>query len=105
MKERHVYINGSRGIPVHYGGFETFVEELTANKVSEYIKHHVACLAESKKCTFVHNRAECFNIKKKNIRAANAIYYDIAALRYSKERVKRLFSWDYIVGEYERMVR
>ena len=27
MKEKHIYIIGSKGIPAKYGGFETFVEE------------------------------------------------------------------------------
>ena len=32
---RDVFIIGSKGIPARYGGFETFVENLTANKISE----------------------------------------------------------------------
>ena len=29
---QHVFIVGSKGIPAAYGGFETFVENLTAKK-------------------------------------------------------------------------
>ena len=32
MKQKHIYIIGSKGIPAKYGGFETFVEELTDNQ-------------------------------------------------------------------------
>ena len=35
---KNVFIIGSKGIPANYGGFETFVEYLTKNKVSEEIK-------------------------------------------------------------------
>ena len=34
---KHVFVIGSKGIPAQYGGFETFVEKLTAvcrNKIS-----------------------------------------------------------------------
>lgn len=57
----HVFILGSKGIPAHYGGFETFVEELTARKQNPQIQYHVSCMGSSKK-TFVHNGAECFTV-------------------------------------------
>ena len=31
---KHVFIIGSKGIPAAYGGFETFVENLTGQAVS-----------------------------------------------------------------------
>ena len=34
----HVFIVGSKGIPAQYGGFETFVENLTAGKQSKELK-------------------------------------------------------------------
>ena len=43
---KDVYIIGSKGIPAQYGGFETFVENLTRQAVSEAICYHVACLAD-----------------------------------------------------------
>ena len=30
---RHVFLIGSNGIPASYGGFETFVEQLTAHRM------------------------------------------------------------------------
>ena len=36
----HVFIIGSKGIPARYGGFETFVENLTAGKQRNNIKYH-----------------------------------------------------------------
>ena len=39
---KHVFIIGSKGIPAAYGGFETFVENLTGQAVSEDIQYHVA---------------------------------------------------------------
>ena len=41
-KMNHVFIVGSKGIPAQYGGFETFVEELTKGKQSQDIMYHVS---------------------------------------------------------------
>ena len=42
----HVFIVASKGIPAKYGGFETFVENLTARKKSSEIYYHVSCMGE-----------------------------------------------------------
>ena len=34
---RHVFLIGSNGIPASYGGFETFVEQLTAHRKDQEI--------------------------------------------------------------------
>lgn len=80
MEEKNVFIIGSNGIPANYGGFETFVENLTAKKISNNIKYHVACLAKNNE-EFEYNNARCFNVKVPNIGPAKAIYYDLVALR------------------------
>lgn len=85
---RDVFIIGSKGIPARYGGFETFVENLTANKVSESLRYHVSCLASNNK-EFKHNQARCFNIRVTNIGPAKAIYYDVMALRECIKYIKR----------------
>lgn len=87
--KQHIYIIGSKGIPAKYGGFETFVEKLTENQVSDKIKYHIACMEENSLKSgitdkhFIHNGADCFNIKVPDIGPAKAIYYDIAALNYA----------------------
>ena len=43
----HVFLVGSMGLPPRYGGFETFVDELTRGKSSERIRYYVACLQNS----------------------------------------------------------
>ncbi len=58
----HVFIVGSKGIPAQYGGFETFVEELTAGKKSKEIMYHVSCMNNDEK-HFEHNNADCFNVR------------------------------------------
>ena len=63
MEEKNVFIIGSNGIPANYGGFETFVENLTAKKISNNIKYHVACLAKNNE-EFEYNNARCFNVKE-----------------------------------------
>lgn len=77
---KNVFIIGSKGIPAKYGGFETFVDKLTANKKSQDIKYHVSCIADNNN-EFNYNGARCFNIKVPNIGAAKAVYYDLAALK------------------------
>lgn len=76
---KNVFIIGSKGIPAKYGGFETFVEELTKNQKSKEIKYHVSCISDNSQ-EFEHNGARCFNIKVPNIGPAKAIYYDVLAL-------------------------
>ena len=58
----HVFIVGSKGIPAQYGGFETFVEELTKGKQSQDIMYHVSCMNNDEK-HFEHNGADCFNVR------------------------------------------
>lgn len=80
-KKKHIYIIGSKGIPAHYGGFETFVEELVRNRESEEIQYHVACMADHEE-TFSYLGAECFMVKVPQIGPAKAVYYDIAAFQH-----------------------
>lgn len=61
-KKIHVFIVGSKGIPAQYGGFETFVENLTARKQSEEILYHISCMDNDEK-HFEYNGADCFNVK------------------------------------------
>ena len=85
---KNVFIIGSKGIPARYGGFETFVEYLTARRESEEIQYHVSCLSEQSG-EFYHNNARCFNIKVPNVGPARAVLYDLLSLqeciRYIKE--------------------
>ena len=87
MEEKNVFIIGSKGIPAKYGGFETFVENLTAKKKNKDIKYHVACMSDNYK-EFEHNNARCFNIKVPNIGPAKAVYYDIEALKKTINYIK-----------------
>lgn len=86
-KIKNVFIVGSKGIPAKYGGFETFVDNLTEKQVDERIKYHVSCLADNNE-EFEHNGARCFNIKVPNIGAAKAVYYDILALKKCIKYIK-----------------
>jgi rhamnosyltransferase len=85
---KHVFIIGSKGIPAKYGGFETFVEYLTARKQSEDIQYHVSCLANTND-EFKHNNARCFNVKTPEIGSAKAVAYDILSLKECIRYIKR----------------
>ena len=87
MSEQHVFIIGSKGIPAKYGGFETFVENLTAKKVNKDIKYYVACMGKDSN-EFEYNNAKCFNVKVPNIGPAKAVYYDVMALKKCIEEIK-----------------
>lgn len=80
---RDVFIIGSKGIPASYGGFETFVDKLIENQVSKDVKYHVACFADESVPDeeFEYNGARCFNIKKRNLGAVDAVIYDLEAFR------------------------
>lgn len=86
MKE--IFIIGSKGIPANYGGFETFVDELVTRQVNKNIKYHVSCLADNSD-EFEYNGAHCFNVNVPNIGPAKAVYYDIAALRYCVDYIRK----------------
>ncbi len=43
---QHVFIIGSKGIPAAYGGFETFVEQLTRHKKKP--RHPLPCRVHGK---------------------------------------------------------
>ncbi|MCI8352325.1 MAG: glycosyltransferase family 1 protein [Clostridia bacterium] len=87
MEEQHIFIIGSKGIPAKYGGFETFVENLTAKRVNKNIKYHVACMGKDNN-EFEHNDAKCFNVNVPNIGPAKAVYYDLMALRKCIKDIK-----------------
>ena len=88
---QHVFIVGSKGIPANYGGYETFVEKLTENQVSADIKYHVACAVDdaAELGEFEHNGAHCFNVLRRPVGAAKAIFYDLDALKYCTEYIER----------------
>lgn len=84
---KNVFVVGSKGIPAKYGGYETFVENLTENQTNKNIKYHVACMGKDNK-EFEHNNARCFNINVPNIGPAKAIYYDVKAIKESIKYIK-----------------
>lgn len=93
---QHVFIVGAKGFT--YGGYETFLDKLTEyHQNNENIKYHIACKANGNGRTdetkldgvniiseteyFYHN-AHCFKIKSPKLGTAQAIFYDIRALKY-----------------------
>lgn len=85
---QHIYIVGSKGIPGAYGGYETFVDKLTEyHQDHPSIKYHVACKS-TENSEFIYHNARCFKIKVPNIGPAQAIYYDVAALKQCCKHIK-----------------
>lgn len=78
---KNIFIVGSKGIPGNYGGYETFVDKLTEyHQNNKELKYHVACKSDNND-EFEYHNARCFNIKVPNIGPAQAIYYDVKALK------------------------
>lgn len=85
---KNIFIIGCKGIPSNYGGYETFVENLTFYRKNNNIKYHVACIGNDEK-EYEHNDARCFNIKIPNIGPAKAIVYDLKAIKNSIKYIKK----------------
>ena len=95
MDIQHIFIVGCKGIPSAYGGYETFVDKLTEYHQNEIqFKYHVACrvinVSEKSESEFEYHNARCFNIRVPNVGPAQAILYDVRALKsccnYIKEK-------------------
>lgn len=94
---KHIFLVGAKSLGA-YGGYETFIYKLTEyHKDNKRIKYHIACKAngdgymdESKlngakqisENEFEYNNAHCFKIPLPNVGPAQAIIYDIKALKY-----------------------
>ena len=101
---QHIYLVGAKSL-VAYGGYETFVYKLTEyHQNKENIKYHVACKANGDGCMdeskfegvtkindheFEFHNAHCFKIDVPQIGPAQAIYYDVAALKACCEHIKK----------------
>lgn len=94
---QHVFLVGAKSLGA-YGGYETFINKLTEyHQNNEKIKYHVACKANGAGCMdpnntegaeiisdreFIYHNAQCFRIHiPQKLGPAQAIYYDIAALK------------------------
>ncbi len=85
---RHVFAIGCKGIPASYGGFESFMDNLTRNKKNPRIMYHVARIAHDTQ-RFEYNDAVCFNIPVPDIGSAKAIIYDCSAILTSIKYCRR----------------
>lgn len=88
MSRQVVYVVGSKGCG-NYGGYETFLDKLTEyHEKNKRIEYHIAWKGTEKK-EFEYHGAHCFQIEVPNIGSAQAIYYDIAALKYCIKHIER----------------
>ena len=100
---QHVFLVGAKSLGA-YGGYETFVYKLTEyHQNKKNIKYHVACKANGDGCMdetkvegairindheFEFQNARCFKIDIPQIGPAQAIYYDVAALKACCKYIK-----------------
>lgn len=101
---QHVFLVGAKSLGA-YGGYETFVYKLTEyHQNKKNIKYHVACKANGDGCMdetkvegvtrindheFEFHNAHCFKIDIPQIGPAQAIYYDVAALKACCKYIKK----------------
>lgn len=115
-EKQQCFIIGSKGIPAHYGGFETFLEKLTQYQRSNKIRYHIARIS-TEDFRYEYNGAKCFNVSVPNIGAAKAVLYDLKALQrcitYCKTRPAIKNPVFYVlacrigpfIGYYKRQIR
>ena len=100
---KHIFVIGAKGFT--YGGYETFLDKLTEyHKDDKSIKYHIACKQNGqgitdfgkldsakkiKKQEYNYHNAHCFCLWTPAIGSAQAILYDIAAIRYCIRYVKK----------------
>ena len=101
---QHVFLVGAKSLGA-YGGYETFINKLTEfHQNNKKIKYHVACKANGDGCmdpnkmdgaesisehTFSYHNADCFRIHvPEKLGPAQAIYYDVAALKECLKIIK-----------------
>jgi rhamnosyltransferase len=100
---QHVFIVGAKGFT--YGGYETFLDKLTEyHKDNKDILYHIACKANGPGMTdetklnevqilsdteYIYHNAHCFKIHSPELGNAQAIIYDIKALQYCCEYIKK----------------
>lgn len=84
---KDVFIIGAKNCGA-YGGYETFLDKLTEyHQDNKNIKYHIAWKGTINK-EFEYHSAHCFQIKVPNIGPAQAIYYDVAAMKYCVRYIK-----------------
>lgn len=88
MSIQHVYIVGAKNMGA-YGGYETFLDKLTEyHQDNNYLQYHIAWKGTEWK-SFEYHNAHCFQIKVPSIGPAQAIYYDVIALKYCIKHIKK----------------
>lgn len=88
IEKQNVYIVGAKNCGA-YGGYETFLDKLTEyHKDNDKIQYHIAWKGDENK-EFEYHGAHCFQINVPNIGAAQAIYYDVAALNYCIKHIEK----------------
>lgn len=110
-KKKHIFIIGAKGFT--YGGYETFLDKLTEyHKDKNEYKYHIACkkngqgitdfesLTDVKRITkdeYEYHNAHCFCLWSPPLGSAQAIPYDIIALRYCIGYIKKHQIQDFVV--------
>ncbi len=101
---QHVFVVGAKSFGM-YGGYETFINKLTEyHQDVQELKYHVACKANGDGCMdesvlqgvqrlsdteFIYHNAHCFKIKVPDVGPAQAVLYDIWALQYCCDYIKK----------------
>lgn len=102
---QHIWLIGAKSLGA-YGGYETFINKLTEyHQNNANIKYHVACKANGDGCMdpkktegakiisdseFEYHNARCYRINiPEKIGPAQAIYYDVQALKECCEYIEK----------------
>jgi rhamnosyltransferase len=92
--KKHIFIVGCKGIPTRYGGFETFVDKLTEYTTDDDIQYHVSRILngndyDENNSEYEYNGAHCFDIKQRMNGPQKAIFYDVDAIKYCIDFIRK----------------
>src|SRR5260370_14833058 len=87
-------ILGARGIPAHYGGFETFAEQLAVRLVER--GHEVTVFCEAgESASQEYKGVKLRHVRARNLGPLTTVVYDAASLWQGRSRVDRIFNVGY----------
>jgi rhamnosyltransferase len=84
----NVYIAGCRGVPMGYGGYESFVDKLVTYQQNGSIQYHIACLDDPKYEQSRYKNALCIPHAVPRLGPLTMVLFDLMALKTFVRRIR-----------------
>ncbi|MEM9996340.1 MAG: DUF1972 domain-containing protein [Bacteroidota bacterium] len=92
---RSLAILGTRGIPAHYGGFETFADELSTRLVQRGIEVTVFCESETPRAPETYRGVRLEFVETPHLGSLTTILYDVRCLWRARKRFDVVYMLGY----------